>query len=371
MTVDIDNDDLNSLMAELEAQNANLFKTDVAAPKPEPTPEPVAVKETVPENEHWQAGSSTPPAPEVIHPSTDDEPFDVDADLALLEELEANAPSMAPTQVDKLNAEQQVGLEVAFEPKVEVQSDIQPAAPVATQPPPDAEVAPAAEDIAVDEPKVDVETALLPDLEPETLPEIEAKPREVDAPKVSAAARKEAAKLSLKPDLQGFMRETRVTEATLQECMYDQSGLMAYYVAKNAEAERQLARTKQQFNTLEARLYDAYRKKFLKEGEKATEKAIENAVRMDQQWVDKYLELIDAQAIADTHKGFVNAMHDRRAMLIQLGSDRREEMKGTMRIREAVSDPTAPAAVQRRAEDMTMAEKAVAAAKRAMERHAA
>lgn len=366
MTVDINDDDLNSLMAELEAQNASLFNTDAVIEKPAPAPEPVTVATPVPENEHWQAGSSTPPAPEVIHPSTDDEPFELE-DAALLAELEA----MTPTQADKLNAEQQVGLEIAFEPKMEVHSDIQPAAPVATQPPPVANVAPPVADIAVSEVIEEAVTATMPDAEVATLPEVETKPREAEAPKVSAAARKEAAKLSLQPDLKGFMRETRVTEATLQECMYDQSGLMAYYVAKNAEAERQLSRTKQQFNTLEARLYDAYRKKFLKEGEKATEKAIENAVRMDQQWVDKYLELIDAQAVADTHKGFVNAMHDRRAMLIQLGSDRREEMKGTMRIRESAGDPTTPAATQRRSEDLSMAERAVLAAKEAMNRKAA
>ena len=92
---------------------------------------------------------------------------------------------------------------------------------------------------------------------------------------------------------------------------------------------------------------------------------------MDQQWVDKSLELIDAQTYADIHKGFVSAMHDRRAMLIQIGSDRREDKKGTLRIRESINDPTTPAAAQRREEDLTMAERAVMAAKNAMNRSVA
>lgn len=364
MTVDIKDEELESLMAELEAQNQVLFEADESAKvEPaavvEPEPEPKKVEE----NEYWKEKVEVeqPKAP-ANYVSDDDTPFDED-ELAALEGLDAiEDGAMKPTKADKLNADQQVSVEVVFEPSTEVETKIQESAPQAIAPAEELAVDPVSEVVVEELPEI--EAKAMPAVETSEIEEIKAVPR-AQAPKLTPKAAKEAATLKFKPNLDEFLRETKVTEATLDACMYDQAGLMAYYVARHAETEAQLSRIKQQFNTLEARLYDAYRKKFLKEGEKVTEKAIENAVRMDQQWVDKSLELIEAQTYADIHKGFVSSLHDRRGMLMQIGADRREEMKGSLRIRENF-DPNGHAAQSARSSSDDLAARAMASARAAL-----
>lgn len=139
------------------------------------------------------------------------------------------------------------------------------------------------------------------------------------------------ASLNHKPDILAFQQETVITESTLDKCMIEQSALSAYYSAQYAQAEAQSARLKTKFETLEAGLYDAYRKHLTAIGEKTTEKAVENAVRMDKQWVQAKMMLIEAQMYAETYKGFVSSLRDRCSILMQLGADRREQLKGSIR----------------------------------------
>lgn len=337
-SVDINDDDLESLMAELEAQNAVIASED--APK-------VVVEDTPPPRE-------PEPEPVVAEATLDSD------DLDALDSLEVN---LAPTPVDKMNAEQTVGIEEVFVPAEPVDVVVEP---TKVEPEPIAEV--------VAEPVEEVKRELSPEPEPEPVKEVDAEPRKLNlAPKPAEAKPRstrsieEAAELKFKPDLVQFQRDTKITDATLDQCMLDQASLMAYHTAQHAQAEAQLARVKQKFSILEAGLYDAYRKWFLKEGEKVTEKAIENAVRLDTKWAAAHLLYIEAQTYADMHKGFVASLRDRRDMLIQRGADRREEMKGQVRTVQQL-DPASPVQQQVRAESNSMASKAMELARASMAR---
>jgi hypothetical protein len=152
------------------------------------------------------------------------------------------------------------------------------------------------------------------------------------APKDIPATTKKKASLEYYVDAEAFREETRVTEINLDKCMIEQSGLRAYYGAMAARAEAQYDRLKIRFEVLEARLYNDVRKELATSGEKTTEKAIENAVKLDPRWLTGKNAVIEAGTIADINKQLVISLSDRRDMIIQLGADRRDEYKGAARV---------------------------------------
>lgn len=133
-------------------------------------------------------------------------------------------------------------------------------------------------------------------------------------------------------DVDQFRADTRVSEANLDQCMIEQSGLRAWYGAVAARAEAQAARVKAKFEVVEATLYDHHRKELAKSGEKTTEKMVENAVKLDSRWLKAKNMVIEAETIASINKGLVESIKDRRDMIIQLGADRRDEYKGAARV---------------------------------------
>lgn len=133
-------------------------------------------------------------------------------------------------------------------------------------------------------------------------------------------------------DVREFNKETKLTEATLDNCMIEQSGLRAWYGAQAANAEAQHDRLKAKFDVLEASLYDHHRKELAASGEKTTEKMVENAVKLDPRWLKGKNAVIESETIANINKALVGSLADRRDMMIQLGADRREEYKGAARV---------------------------------------
>lgn len=354
-STDISNDELEALMADLEAQNATFatpptaVKEPVVEAKPEPKPEPIVEVKVEPE----------PVVEASAEPSLDD------LDLDSLEELEQ---TLVPTKVDKLNAEQQTDLDDVFAQAEAVEAVVEAESPAIVVAEPIAEVPP--------EPIAEVVTEKVADEKVEKIVEEKAEPRnlnlkpdpkpETDKP-FSDKSAEQASKLKYEPDVTVFTRDTKITDATLDMCMQDQASLMAHQTALHAKAEAQLARVKQQFNILEAGLYDAYRKHFIEIGEKVTEKAIENAVRLDKKWAKASLLLIEAQTYADMHKGFVLSLRDRKDMLVQLGADRREEMKGQVRVMNQLN-PESPVQQQAKAEQGSISNRALELARASMAR---
>lgn len=135
-------------------------------------------------------------------------------------------------------------------------------------------------------------------------------------------------------DTKQFRNDTNVTEATIDKCMMEQASLRAYYSTMAAGAEAQASRAKARFEVIEASIYDAHRKAALVSGEKYSEKSLEASVKMDPKWIKAKSVVIEAESIAAINKGLVFAMNDKKDMLVQMGADRREGMKGAVRTME-------------------------------------
>lgn len=254
-----------------------------------------------------------------------------------------------------------VGEPEAGAPEVVVEVESTPA-PVAAAPAPTPEPAPAPapepEPIPEPEPVPQPEPEPMPEPEPEPAPQPEPEPVVVAEPEPTPEPTPEPPKLAVveptpapapeptpapaprvkKAGLQFFVDpelfrdETRVTEATLDDCMIQQSGLRAFYGAQAARAEAQHARVKVRFEVLEAKLYDEHRKALLASGEKATEKAVENLVKIDPRWEAAKNLVIEADTISNVNRALVVSLSDRKDMLVQLGADRRDEFKGQARV---------------------------------------
>lgn len=162
---------------------------------------------------------------------------------------------------------------------------------------------------------------------PVALPEPASAPRTTP----NAAPNTASKVLQYHVDVEQFRRDTQITEATLDACMIEQNSLRAYYGAQMAYAEAQLARLKMRADIIEAQLNDRHRKALLATGEKVTEKLIESAVRLDPAWIKIQNLVIEAETIHAINKALVASLADRRDMLIQIGANRREELKGPVR----------------------------------------
>lgn len=281
MTTDITttDDELDALMADLEAQNdlitAQQAKVTATQPsaaqlaalesEPEPTPEPVAE-----------------PTPEPV--------------------AEEAPPWQEPEKLEEISTEEELA---ALEASIEAE-------PVAVAPPEEAK-----KPVEVVSPKPPAPATIDPD----------------DAPDVGHDGPP-----GMMPGLQHYVNvttfrsETRVTEATLDACMIEQNGLRAYYGSLAAHAEAQAARLKMKFDVIEATIYNEHRKALAATGEKSTEKMVENAVKMDRRWLRAKNMVIEAETIATINKNLVESLKDRRDMIIQLGADRRDEYKGAARV---------------------------------------
>lgn len=172
----------------------------------------------------------------------------------------------------------------------------------------------------------------------------------VPRPTADTPASASAGKLRFGIDVEQFQRDTRVTEATLDNCMIEQASTRAFYGAQAAQAEAQASRMKARFEVIEATLYDRHRKALAKAEEKVTEKMVDCAVKQDPNWLKAKNMMIEAETIAAMNKSMVDSLRDRKDMLVQLGADRREGMKGQLRIlseqgdRESIADRAANAA---------------------------
>lgn len=268
------------------------------------------------------------PVPEKTEPKVDDDGIEIIEEIAVpaakveeveeIEEVEAVTPAKsartpAPTTEEVSELDELAALDAALgevetvEEAIAVTHEVE-AAPVKP-----------------------VETASVATVEPvapkRSVEEIEAP---LGAPK--------PAKLDYFIDPKKFTEETAVNDANLDNCMMQQSSLRAFYGAQAAYAEQQYNRFKTRFDVLEARLYESHRKLLGESGEKVTEKAVENAVRQDPRWRAMKDDLHGAETIASVNRALVMSLVDRRDMLIQMGSDRRAEAQGQMRLSVAQED---------------------------------
>lgn len=248
---------------------------------------------------------------------------------ALMAELEAETADLSPAApTPKAKEPEPVEVEVVPESVIEPE-------PVVVEGVPEVEEVP--EVVAeVEPPKKKPKLVKVP--EPTSPPPVAPT---ITAPVVSTpAALPEQPMLKHYIDVDRFAKDMRISETTLDSAMMEQASLRAFHGAEAAYAEAQHARLKRRFEVKEAALYKEIREMYAARGEKATEKAIENDVKLDPRWLKMYNTVIEAETIAAVAKSCSLSLNDRRDMLIQLGADRREEGKGAVRIMAAQASHT-------------------------------
>ena len=284
--INMDDPELEALMAELEAQNEEIAAAVGAAePASEPEPEPAPDTAVQPKPER----DPEPVEPGPIHAAPDAEPEP--------EQASAEPEPAPPTQ----------------ESEAAYVAEVSSAAPWTEEElAEEAKLPPVATGIA--------DTSML--TKRAALPE-----ESITTPVTDAATG-----LQYYVDVDQFRTDTRVSDVDLDRCMIEQSGLRAYYGAQAANAEAQYSRLKMKFEVIEAKLYNEHRTALASSGEKVTEKLIENAVKTDPRWFKAKNRVIEAETISDINRALVDSLRDRKDMLVQLGADRREEGKGQVRI---------------------------------------
>lgn len=329
-TPDVPDFDIEAMMAELDAQTDEIIAAKAEEAETEISAEDIAAaleEEAAPVISPKMLHHDLEPAAVVVEPNEDE----LALAAMIAEQLDDDAP-FEPTAAEMLDAEQTLDLDevmsqatAAEVEQVVVEEEVlaveaPPAVAVEAHQPVELEVAPT---VAVEpDTKIELEDKPIPDF----------KPKPVETPERSEKALLELTKLKYQPDIESFNREIGFTDATLDIAMTSQASLVAYQNERAARASAQASRLKLKFDSIEAMLYEAYRKDFVEAGEKVTEKAIENAVRKDSRWRKAKEAVIEAEMYADIHKGFVFALKDRNDMLIQRGSYRRQELQGQMRM---------------------------------------
>lgn len=299
----VTDEELNSLLDDLEAISADIsaaapVATPAAIPEPEPIDEDLAGLEELPLEE--AAAVAEPAAlPVSEEQSLDDQ----------LAELEALAAQPEPAVVSELPFVPDEKPTTVFNPKTGKAHSVKEDKPTPVA-------------AAVKE-AVKVITAI-------------AAVTEIDEEATKASP------LNYVVDAHAFRGETAINDTNLDDAMIKQASLRAYYNTLAAQAEAQANRMKARFDVIEAKLNHDHRRILVEEesagGAKATEKSVDNAVKLDPRWLKAKNTLIEAEAIASINKGLAISLADRRDMLIQLGSDRREEGKGQVRILAAQQD---------------------------------
>lgn len=336
--IPMDDSELDALMAELEAETSGIVVTPTAAaPAPAPTPAPAPATsaelsesdldglDDIDAEQLRDQASAEGVAVAEANDVSDADIAEVAAELnatgqvstddaVALEqarqarENDATAAEMHGSQEDELAALQaeldaeQGSAPVAAAPAPAVEPVAKAAVLHAAPPIVTAVAAPATEPIAADEP---------------------AHPNPRPA--------KKTPQLQFHLDVDAFKGEIAVSENNLDTAMMQQAGLFAWHAAEAARAEAQHARVKLRFEVVEAKLYDRHRKALALTGEKVTEKMVENAVKLDPEYLQAKNLVIEAEMLSGFNKAAVEALRHRKDMIVQLGADRREESKGQVR----------------------------------------
>lgn len=133
-------------------------------------------------------------------------------------------------------------------------------------------------------------------------------------------------------DAEKLAEDMKLDETDLNDAFLTQAGLAAYYGVLHARASAQLANVKLIRDTTEAKVANELRDRANEAKEKLTEAAIERNLLLDPrvQAVGKAYAL--AIQIEGETRAAVDAMKQRRDMVVQLGAASREEAKGSVRM---------------------------------------
>jgi hypothetical protein len=317
----IGDDELDALMAELEAETTGSVVVPEVKPVISETPKVEAVAE---------------PAPVVAKP----------------------APAVVTTEQEELSDDLEKELEALNKEMAAMEAKLAPTAkPAPTPAPKPAPVAVSAEPEELEgigmkgmlktlqEEAKSLEAKVAPEPKPKlaAVPTPAPAPQEaqhsIDMPDESVFPVPSTVKgLRFYIDPAEIKRDLSISDTDLDTHIMQQSSMRVHYAILAAHAEAQHARIKASFDKEEKALYDTHRKALIAAGEKVTENLVDAAVKLDPRWLKGKNLVIESETIAAIAKSAATCFSDKRDMLIQLGADRREEGKGQLRIMAAKAE---------------------------------
>lgn len=142
---------------------------------------------------------------------------------------------------------------------------------------------------------------------------------------------KPAVKAFIDPDQ--LKQDVQYSEAAISNAYADQASKFVHYAYLGHQAQHQADRLKSKLELMEARIDKEIREDAADEKKKITEKQIASQILLDARYQRAHEQYLEAKMIAGLAKEALEAFRQRRDMLIQVGADLREEMKGELRMR--------------------------------------
>lgn len=131
--------------------------------------------------------------------------------------------------------------------------------------------------------------------------------------------------------------DVAIDAENLDAACVSHAGMFVHYAYLRAQARQQYEKMKAAFEVLESRLYAETRVKLAEDGKKVTEAQVDAAVKAHPKWWAGKNRLIETQGIYDLAQAAAAAFEQRRDMIIQIGSDRRVERQGQLRLNEVAA----------------------------------
>jgi len=127
-----------------------------------------------------------------------------------------------------------------------------------------------------------------------------------------------------------FKEDVSINLSDLNGCFLEQASLFAHYGMMAAKASEQADNLKMMLEIKEAQLNTEHRERLLIFGGKVTEQMVTNAVLTDTRYIKVRKAYNEAKGVLEMLKTAPEAFRQRRDMLIQIGTNAREEMKGDL-----------------------------------------
>lgn len=141
-------------------------------------------------------------------------------------------------------------------------------------------------------------------------------------------------------DAEEFNRDVQIG-TDLDRDFRNQGSLYSFYSGQLMRASIDMEHKKIRAEVAETRCAKAFREKAAKDGIKITEKVVQEEVTDDSMCIKTRLEYVNAKAVYELIKNCLDALKQRRDMLVQIGAASREEMKGDLRMRSNLADEIA------------------------------
>ena len=140
--------------------------------------------------------------------------------------------------------------------------------------------------------------------------------------------------MAVKPiiDPAKFQEDVKTDLTNLTKSFADQAELFAYYATLKRQAIEQTGQKELARDVTRSNLDKQIRELAAADGRKTTEAAIEQEILRDPKYVAAQIEVIQSKGIENLCKDALAALEQRRDMLIQIGADAREDMKGQLRM---------------------------------------